>query len=116
MVLCVIDDLLFSVKIKTAAKALGVEVYFERTPDAVLASVREKKPTLVIFDLNSARLQPVATIAALKNDPDLRQVPTLGYVSHVDAERIDAARRAGADEVLARSAFVERLGDILTRV
>jgi hypothetical protein len=33
----------------------------------------------------------------------------------VQADVIAAARRAGCDEVLARSAFSERLGEILTR-
>jgi PleD family two-component response regulator len=115
MVLCVVDDLLFSVKIKTAAQALGVETFFERAPDMVVARTREKKPSLVIFDLNSARLQPLDNIAALKGDAELKDVPTLGYVSHVDTARISAARQAGIDEVLARSAFADRLGEILTR-
>jgi CheY-like chemotaxis protein len=68
----------------------------------------------VIFDLNSARLDPLAAITALKADPDLREIRTLGYVAHVDGATIAAARDAGIDEVLARSAFAERLGEILT--
>ncbi len=114
MIVCAIDDLLFSVKISTAAKALGVDVYFERTPQAVVSTVREKQPALVIFDLNSTRLQPMAAIAALKADPSLNAIRTLGYVSHVDAAAIEAARQAGVDQVLARSAFVARLGELLT--
>jgi hypothetical protein len=41
-------------------------------------------------------------------------IRTVGYVSHVDTGTIDAARAAGIDQVLARSAFVAQLGDILT--
>ncbi len=115
MVLCVVDDLLFSVKISTAAKALGVDIYFERSADMVLARAREKQPSLIIFDLNSVRLRPLEMIEALKADPDLKALPTLGYVSHVQTETIAAARKAGVDEVLARSAFVEQLGSILTK-
>ena len=114
MIVCAIDDLLFSVKISTAAKALGVTIYFERSPDKVLGTIRDKAPSLVIFDLNSARLKPMETIAALKGDPDLNTIRTLGYVSHVDAESIAAARQAGIDQVLARSAFASQLGNILT--
>ena len=115
MVLCIVDDLLFSVKISTAAKALRVDVQFERSADTVIARVREKQPALVIFDLNSVRLRPLDAIAALKADPALRGVATLGFVSHVQTETIAAARKAGIDEVLARSAFSEQLGAILTR-
>ena len=114
MIVCAIDDLLFSIKIKTAAKQLSVDVHFERTRDNVLATVREKRPSLVIFDLNSSRLAPMETIAAMKADPELKRVMTLGYVSHVDSEAIGQARRAGVDQVLARSTFAERLGPILT--
>ena len=114
MVLCVIDDLLFSVKISTAAKSLGVEVYFERKADEVMARIREQHPQLVIFDLNSAKLRPLEAIAQMKADPSLQDVRTIGYASHVQTETIKAARQAGADQVLARSAFVERLPEILT--
>jgi len=115
MIICAVDDLMFSIKIKTAAKSLGVDLYFERSLDGVLPAVREKRPSLVIFDLNSRRLQPLEAIAAMKADPELKDIRTLGYVSHVDAATIDAARAAGIDQVLARSAFTERLGEILTR-
>jgi PleD family two-component response regulator len=113
MIVCVLDDLLFSVKISTAAKAIGADVYFERTPGMVVDRVREKQPSLVIFDLNSSKLQPMSVIAELKADPATRGIRTIGFVSHVQTETIAAARQAGIDEVLARSAFADRLGEIL---
>jgi len=54
----------------------------------------------------------VATIRALKADPELASIRALGFVSHVRADLIGAARDAGA-EVLPRSAFAANLGDIL---
>ncbi|OFW01070.1 MAG: hypothetical protein A3I61_13840 [Acidobacteria bacterium RIFCSPLOWO2_02_FULL_68_18] len=114
MVLCAVDDLIFSVKISTAAKSLGTPVFFERNPEMVLPRIRETRPSLVIFDLNSATLRPLDVIAAMKADGALGAVRTLGYASHVQADVIAAARAAGIDEVLARSAFSDRLGDILT--
>ena len=114
MIVCVVDDLIFSIKISTAAKRLGVEMYFERSRDNVLPTIREKQPSLVIFDLNSGRLAPMDAIAAMKADPSLKTIRTLGYVSHVDSDAIAAARRAGIDQVLARSAFSDGLGEILT--
>ena len=114
MILCVVDDLMFSVKISTAARAVGAETYFERNPEMVLARIREKRPALVIFDLNGTKLRPLEAIAAMKSDPGLRTIRTLGYVSHVQTDVINAARTAGIDEVLARSAFSDRLGQILT--
>jgi CheY-like chemotaxis protein len=114
MILCIVDDLMFSVKISTTAKAIGAPIFFERNPDMVVTRVREKQPSLVIFDLNSAKLRPLDALAALKADPALRQVPTLGYVSHAQTDLIEAARKAGVDHVLARSAFTDRLAEILS--
>lgn len=113
MVVCVVDDLIFSVKISTAARALGTTVYFERDPARVLGSIRQRRPSLVILDLNGVKLRPLDVIAAMKADPELRTIRTIGYVSHVDTPTIAAARAAGVDEILARSAFSDRLGEIL---
>lgn len=113
MIVCVLDDLLFSVKISTAAKQLGADVYFERTPGMAAERIREKQPSLAIFDLNCAKLNPLGVIAELKSDPETRGIRTLGFVSHVHSDTIEAARAAGIDEVLARSAFTARLSEIL---
>jgi DNA-binding NarL/FixJ family response regulator len=114
MVLCVVDDLLFSIKITTAAKSLGVDICFERKAEDVLPRIREKRPQLVILDLNSAKLRPMEAITAMKGDAELKDIRTLGFVAHVQTDTIAAARAAGIDQVLARSAFAERLGEILT--
>jgi len=114
MILCAIDDLIFSIKISTTARHLGVDLFFERTAAGIVPRVREKRPSLVIFDLNSQKLTPLEAVAALKADPELKSVRTLGYVSHVDEATIAAARQAGIDQVVARSAFVARLPEILT--
>lgn len=115
MIVCVLDDLLFSVKISTVAKAVGADVHFERTPGMAVERIREKQPSLVIFDLNSSKMQPMSVIATLKADPQTRDIRTIGFVSHVQTDTIAAARQAGIDEVLARSAFADRLDEILRR-
>jgi DNA-binding NarL/FixJ family response regulator len=115
MILCVMDDLIFSIKIQTAAKSLGgIDLFFERSPEMVVPRIRDKRPSLVIFDLNSAKMNPMGAIAAIKADPELNTIRTLGFVSHVDSGTIAAARAAGIDQGLARSAFAAQLGDILT--
>lgn len=40
-------------------------------------------------------------------------VPTIGFGRHDDRERLAAARAAGCDRVLARSAFFSQLPDLL---
>jgi PleD family two-component response regulator len=115
VILAILDDLMFTSKIKTAANQLGVAVTFARSPEAALSEMRKRAPSLVIFDLNNPRTDPLGTVGAMKGDPALASIPTIGFASHVQIDVIDAARKAGVDEVLARSAFTARLGEILTR-
>ncbi|MGH9409856.1 MAG: response regulator [Vicinamibacterales bacterium] len=112
-ILAAVDDFLFRSKIRATAKQLGIEIVFAATADEVIAKTKDLKPGLLILDLNSAKIRPVETIAALKTDPATASVRTLGFVSHVDSATIAAARRAGADEVLARSQFAGDLPGIL---
>jgi PleD family two-component response regulator len=115
MILAVLDDLMFSSKIKTAATQLGVPLVFARSSAAALAEMRKSGPSMVIFDLNNPRTDPLGIVAAMHADPALAAIPTVGYVSHVDTAVIDAARTAGVSEILARSAFTMQLAEILKR-
>ena len=115
MILALLDDLMFSSKIKTAANQLGIRVTFARSSDSALAEMRAAAPSLLILDLNNPRIDPLRTVETMKADPTLASVPTVGFASHVHTDVIEAARRAGVDEVLARSAFSQRLPEILSR-
>jgi PleD family two-component response regulator len=115
MILAIVDDLMFTSKIRAAAGQLGVPVKFARTADAALAEMRQSSPSLVIFDLNNPRADPLGTVKTMKLDASLASIWTVGFVSHVQTDLIEAARQAGVDEVLARSAFTTRLADILSR-
>jgi DNA-binding NarL/FixJ family response regulator len=112
-VLAAVDDFLFRSKIRAVAKHVGVEVQFAQTADEVLAQARALKPALVILDLNSAKSDPIATIQALKADAATAATRTIGFASHVHVDLINAAKRAGADQVLPRSSFATNLADIL---
>ena len=114
MILAVVDDLMFTSKIRAAAAQLGVALTFARSSEAALTEMRTRAPSLVIFDLNNPRTDPIGTVAAMKKDVALASIPTVGFVSHVDSAVIAAARDAGVGEVMARSAFTERLGQILS--
>jgi CheY-like chemotaxis protein len=114
MILALVDDLMFVSKLRHTAGQLGIAVSFARSKDAALAEMRRLPPALVVVDLNNGRTDPIGTIAAMKADPALAAIPTVGYVSHVDRDVVNAARQAGVEEVLARSTFSERLADILS--
>jgi CheY-like chemotaxis protein len=113
VILAIVDDLMFTSKIRTTAGQLGVPVTFARSRDAALTGMRSTLPRLVILDLNSRGADPLGTLAAMRDDPALAGIPTIGFVSHVQADLIDAARQAGIGEVMARSAFTARLPEII---
>src|SRR5437868_5010665 len=66
MILAIVDDLMFTSKIKTAAAQTGVAVLFARSSATALATMREHAPSLVILDLNSPRTDPLGTVAEMK--------------------------------------------------
>lgn len=105
---------MFGVKIDAAARQAALQVEYAKTPEAALNAAREK-PALVILDLNHAKLDPISLIETLKKDEESYKVPVLGFISHVDAERKQAANDAGCDTVVARSAFSVNLPQILKR-
>lgn len=113
MILAAVDDFLFRSKIRTVAKQAGVDITFAKTPDEILAQARTLKPSLVIFDLNDAKAEPIETVTTMKQDPELAGVRTMGFVSHVHTDIIRAAHGAGLDDVLARSTFAANLAEIL---
>lgn len=114
-VLAVVDDLMFTSKIRAAARHAGVEVKFSRSRTAALADVRAAAPGLVILDLNNPRTEPLGIIADMKGDATLATIPTLGFSHHTDGETIRAAREAGVGTVMARGAFFEKLPELLAQ-
>jgi PleD family two-component response regulator len=115
MIVAVLDDLMFSSKIKTAAQQLGMRVVFARSSESALAEMRKMTPSLVILDLNNPRTDPLGVVSSMKQDAALAAIPTVGYASHVQTDVINAARAAGVGDVVARSTFTQQLAEILTR-
>jgi PleD family two-component response regulator len=113
MVICAVEDLMFVSKLRSVGSSAHRELRFVKTPEALLSEARRFTPSLVILDLNADRLRPLDMLGALRSDPALASVRTIGFVSHVDVDRMTAARNAGVDAVMARSAFVSQLPALL---
>jgi PleD family two-component response regulator len=114
-VLAAVEDLLFKSKISETADVLGVEARFPRSKARLLEALRESPPDLLILDLNSMRFEPLELLQAVKSDDATKDVPTVGFLSHVQKDLAVAARESGCDRVMARSAFTKDLPRILER-
>jgi CheY-like chemotaxis protein len=113
-VLAAVEDLLFRSKISETADQVGVEAAFPRSPKKLLEALRASPPDLLVLDLNSARFEPLELLRIVNSDSALRNVSTVGFLSHVQGDLALAARESGCDRVMARSAFVENLPRVLS--
>lgn len=114
-ILAVVDDLFFNVKISDAAKRAGLLSVFFKTEKEVIEAAKANPPLLLIIDLNANSIQPVELIEHFKAHEDLKRVTIISFVSHVQGELKQRAHDAGANMVLARSAFSSSLPQILKR-
>lgn len=111
-VVAVVDDMFFASKIRATAEALGVEISFPRSKEALVEKAREAQ--LILVDLHNQKFDPVALATDLKADEELRAIPMVGFFSHVEVELQRNALAAGFDQVLPRSAFSRDLPKILS--
>ena len=103
-VLVLVRDLMFSGRIGATARASGAPVRLIRDPQGLGGAEGRR----LIIDLN----QPGALEAAVAwKGRSSREV--IGFVSHVDADTIAAARAGGIDRILPRSQFVNVLPELL---
>ena len=112
-VVAAVEDLLFKSKIMETAKGVGVEASFPRSPKKFLSIAAESPPDLLVLDLNSSRFEPLKLLGELKSGEATKDVPVVGYLSHVQKDLAVAAREMGCDRVVARSAFTKDLPKIL---
>lgn len=110
MMLAIVDDVLFRSKLEAAAAQLGTPLTIAADPGPVL------RPgagwSRVLIDLNLPRGDSLAMVRTLRMaHPDL---PVIGYCSHVQHDLQRQALEAGCTKVLPRSAFVQRLPELLS--
>jgi CheY-like chemotaxis protein len=111
-ILVVAEDLFFLAKIRETARQLAVELEVSR-PDEVVAKLAGLTYTLLILDLNHRSGRAIETLKAVKTNPQGQGIRVLGFLSHVQGDLAAAARDAGCDVIMARSAFSARLPAVL---
>ena len=104
-IVAVVDDMFFASKIRAVAEAVGVEISFPRTKEALLEKARQAD--LVIVDLQNQKIDPLSLPS------ELGAVRLLGFFSHVEVELQRRAVAAGYEQVVPRSVFARDLAEIL---
>lgn len=111
-----LQDLFFRSRIEATAHAAGVPVIVSGTIEELLEKMGDARGGAVLVDLGGGDVSDETrrAIDAIRTLKRLREPPAIvAWGSHVDIEAFEAARTAGADRVLPRSAFTRRLPQIL---
>jgi CheY-like chemotaxis protein len=93
---------------------VGVDLFFRGKLEGLLSGHRlvtsdsVDPPDLVIADI--ARVEPDEVVDAW---PD---IPILGYTNHTDKSGLQRAHTAGFDQVIVKSALVERAPDLVAEL
>ncbi len=103
-----VRDLAFRSKILAAAERLGVPVRLAPRGLPLSQAARELGPGTLIVDLTEPGV--VEQVPAARQSGATRVV---GFLGHLQQDLMAAARQAGADEVLTRGQFVQRLDELL---
>jgi DNA-binding NarL/FixJ family response regulator len=106
-VLALVSDLFFGSKVAATARAHGVDYRGARSREAMRNP--ELAPSLVIVDLETELPDgdAVDTVSdALRREP---RPFVVAFAGHLLADRLEAARAAGADLVLTKGGFTGRL-------
>ncbi len=106
--LVAVRDLLFRSKIDAAAQRLGVTVRLAPRGVPLSEAARELGSGTALVDLGEAGV--LDEIRRVKGAGGVRVV---GFLGHLQTDLAQAARDAGADEVLSRGELAGRLDDIL---
>lgn len=112
-IIALVDDLFFASKLRGTGEQVGARVLFVKSITGAVQKARDEAPHLIVVDMNARCCDPMQLARALKGDDALSGIPLLGFFSHVQTELQQAAKAAGFDQVMPRSAFTKQLSQIL---
>lgn len=112
-VVYLVQDMLFSSKIRETAKPLGLTCQGLRDP-AALTVAAATGAKMVILDLRlPAAMEALNALAA---DPAAAAVPSIGFIDHELTEVMDMARARGCGQVMAKGQFSTALPRLLSQL
>jgi len=138
LILAFVRDLNFEVRIESAAQKNGFQVKVIESAEQIappdkkelevqfaeplegrgavlLDKITQWHPALIIFDLGNELIPWEDWIRLISSVPATRRIPILCFGPHVEIDKMQAAKKAGANEVVARSRFVTQLPELLLK-
>jgi CheY-like chemotaxis protein len=115
--LLIADDLMIPARVREGAKPLSATVRVVATEEAMVAALTEPNiPPIhaVLITLTARRFEPGSVIRRVKTIAP--RLPVLAFAGHVEQDKHQAAREAGADKVAANSSVALHLPALLQRL
>ena len=106
-------DLNSSVKIAEASKARGARCVAVRSPAELPAKLAASAPDLVVVDLQLGGFDPAAVVLQVRGSN--ARTPVIAFGRHTEPAVLRAARQGGCTEVLVRSDFFPKVGEVIGR-
>jgi len=103
-------DLFFSSRIESISAKLGIEIRILTSLQDLRAALSVEAPKVLVVNLDALGAE-LETLGKLTNQKSFKIV---GYYSHVNAKLAEEAKKIGSDLVLPRSAFANRIQDVLS--
>lgn len=122
MIVFFATDLIWATRIKGTADTLGVACRPVRTPEMLAARLADSPVRAMIVDLDTpdVALELIGRLRGWEADrandggpPATGRVRIVAFGPHMAKDDLQAAREAGADDVLPRGAFDHNLPDIM---
>lgn len=114
VLLAVVDDLLVRSRIDAAAGVAGVEVRYVASLADIQAAVTDRPPRALLVGLAATRRPWSELMRQVRADPATRDLYVLAFGPHTNLDLRARALAAGADRVVANSAFARLLPTLLT--
>ncbi|HUV14572.1 MAG TPA: hypothetical protein VMY18_13090 [Acidobacteriota bacterium] len=112
-VVACISDLFFQSKVVETARHLHVDLTIAGSESKLDEVIRENPGSSFVVDLCFGSNQGVEVVERIRHQlPDVRLV---AFAPHVEEDLLEAARQAGATEVMSRAKFTKALPKILGR-
>ena len=107
----IVSDMIFATRITGTAEKVGAKCKVVNDRNVLQDALESRKPRIVLVDMNCDGISPEEAIRTVKSHcPNVRVV---AFFSHMQTELKERARAAGADDAWPRSAFVQRLAELL---
>ncbi|MSQ32904.1 MAG: response regulator [Dehalococcoidia bacterium] len=100
-----------SIQIAEAAKARGFRCVAVRSPAELPSKLAAGAPDLVVVDLQVGGFDPAAVVQEVHGGN--ARAPVIAFGRHTEPAALRAARQGGCTEVLVRSDFFPKIGEVL---